>query len=166
MVGEYEVLLWILLILSSLTDLARGKIYNWITFPAMGSGLLIRFTTHGTSSLSTASLALLVAFLIYFPLFWMGVFSAGDVKLLMAIGAWSGVSLVLHLGLYSIVIGAIVGLVIMLKHRGLSKSLKSIRERLSPSPVTTTDFRMPFAPALLCSFILIKLFERYQWSVL
>jgi len=161
--GGYDIALWILLIIAAVTDIAWGKIFNLLTFPFMVVGLALRYWGHGSDALVHSVIALVAAFLFFYPLFLLHAFAAGDVKLLMAVGAWSNVSVVVNIAAIGIIIGAVVGAVILVKNRGLVNGLKSVGKHLRLKPEESQ--RIPFAPAFLCAFMFMEVAEIYQWSL-
>ncbi|MDR3607400.1 MAG: A24 family peptidase [Oligoflexia bacterium] len=92
------------------TDLVRGKIYNWLTFPAMAAGIVASTWVHGLSGLGGSVLAIGLGFLLYSWLFVLGAMGAADVKFLMALGAWGGAHsarFVFHTAVLGVVLGGI-----------------------------------------------------------
>lgn len=164
MPGEQESVLWALLIVATITDLFWGKIFNLLVFPTILLGLICRTWIGGPASVQEASVAIFAAFLFFYPLYLLRVLAAGDAKLLMAVGAWSNSKFVLTLGAYSIVIGAAVGIWILLRKEGLKGSLSTIGDHIGHGAVATSH-RMPFAPAFLCSLLFIKTAALCQWHV-
>jgi len=152
MSGGYEIVLWFILIAASVTDLLWGKIYNPLTLTFIVGGVLVRFFLDGLPSATPAIYSVGTAFLLFFPLYYLKVLAAGDVKLLMAIGAWANSELVIRLGLVAIVLGAVVGAIVLIR-----------KKMLSQKPKTLT--RMPFVPAFLCSLLFLKIAEFKGWVV-
>jgi prepilin peptidase CpaA len=150
MSGGYEVVLWVLLIVASATDLLWGKIYNHLTLSSIAAGMIARFYFGGVSSLTESLIGTAVAFTLFFPLYYLKVFAAGDVKLLMAVGTWSNYQFVLRLSLIAILFGAVIGFLVVLKKRQAEKKQLT---------------RMPFGPAFLCSFLFLKIAELKGWSL-
>lgn len=79
----------------AVVDVWKLKIYNIITFPLMATGLMfhawVGATTPGHTlwqDLALSFISILFGFLILLGPYLFGGMSAGDVKLLMAIGAW------------------------------------------------------------------------------
>ncbi|MFM8314136.1 MAG: prepilin peptidase [Deltaproteobacteria bacterium] len=166
MSGGYEIVLWIILIAASVTDLLWGKIYNSLTLTSMGAGVLIRLALGGVSSTSVSILAISTAFILFFPLYYFKVLAAGDVKLLMAIGAWSNTDFVVRIGFTSILVGAVVGFWVLLKKKGIRKSASSVADAVNFNPKDIQKrTRMPFGPAFLCSFLFFKIAELKGWAL-
>lgn len=164
MPGGYEIVIWALLVVASITDLIWGKIYNAVTLPVIAAGLIYRPLVEGSKSGSEAMAAVALAFILFYPLWRIKTFSAGDVKLLMAIGAWSNYVIVLKVGFLAILLGALVGLVVLIRKEGLRGSAKSLFAHLRFS-ARRMSHRMPFGPAFLCALFVIKIAETKHWSL-
>ena len=152
----FEYVLWFLLITASVTDLMRGKIYNLVTLPAILLGLIAQTWVFGISAVPTILMSVGTALLLFFPLYLIKAMAAGDVKLLMAFSAWSNSFEVFRMAIISVCIGALVGLVILLKKNGLKKSTREFVQFKT---------RIPFGPAFLCAFMLIKIMDLKGWKV-
>ncbi|MGH9384808.1 MAG: A24 family peptidase [Vicinamibacterales bacterium] len=96
----------VLLAASTFTDLARGRIYNAITYPAIVIGLLSAVVRGGPELVSSALGALIGGATLY-VMFAIGSMGGGDVKLMAAIGALKGVAFVLSALFYSIFAGGV-----------------------------------------------------------
>ena len=124
---------------AAITDISRHKIYNWVTYPAIGLGLLLPAVTSMlqltgmlgamTNSLSDVSLLSSVAGLLVCGTAMLATYAlsgggAGDVKYAAALGALLG----LHSGIAAImiayivaalwIVGRIVGQTLIRKLRG------------------------------------------------
>jgi prepilin peptidase CpaA len=171
MFGGIEIGLWILLIVASITDLLWGKVFNITNLCFMAAGLTCRLLHGGLPEVGIAALAILVAFTLFYPLYLMKTMAAGDVKLLMAVGAWADTKLVIEMGLVAILIGALVGLGVLIRQAGLRGGLVSVRNHLkvpmrAEGDIKLKSHRMPFAPAFLCALLFLKIAEVYQWPLL
>lgn len=160
----FELVLWALLIAATITDLVWGKIFNILTLPFLVGGVVTRFLAVGPSSAGTGLLAVLVAFIAFFPLYALKTWAAADVKLLMAIGAWTDFKFVLQLGFVSIFVGALVGLFILLKKKGLRQGTESVVKHMQSTP-GKKSLKIPFAPAFLCAFCLLQIAEMKGWNL-
>lgn len=163
MVLGMEIALWVLLIAASYTDITYRKIPNRLTFTFIVLGLLSQTVVQGIPGLSQSGLAVGAAFILFFPLFATRVFSAGDVKLLMAAGSFLTTAQTLRLALSSIVVGAIVGLFVLIGERGVSAAIGQVRGHLSLQRPKVEGTYIPFAPAVLCAFTLLKIAEVLAW---
>jgi len=85
-----NVLLVVFLLACAYTDGRSGKIYNKFTFPVMLAGIVLNGVFGGVTGLVWALIGLVVGMGIQWVPFMLGVAKAGDVKLLMAVGALKG----------------------------------------------------------------------------
>ncbi|MFP4176699.1 MAG: A24 family peptidase [Planctomycetota bacterium] len=118
-----HILLFLLLVITVYTDLARGKIYNWATLPAIGLGVGVNFVLGGVfdggmtgANLTSSLLAMaLVALLFGWP-YWRGGIAAGDVKFMLAVGALGGLHRLFtpYALLYSSLIGALMAVLVFI----------------------------------------------------
>ena len=98
------------------TDLTRSRIPNAATFPAMvvGLGLAALESVPGglfERGLADHAAALASAFVLSFPLYAVGAMKAGDVKLLMAIGALMGTAFLFNAAVYGALLGGLFAVV-------------------------------------------------------
>ncbi len=172
MSGGFEIGLWALLATATITDLIWGKIFNWICLSYLLGGVAFGFYSGGFHQATTSALAIVVAFSLFFPLYFLKALAAGDVKLLMAAAAWTNFHTVLELGFLGILIAALVGGVTLTAHLGLKEGAKSVAghwKNLGNKNAglnAKLSHRIPFAPAFLCAFILMHVMERYHWSMI
>ena len=98
---------------ASYTDYRSGKIYNWLTLPAMALGLLIA-ASFGAAHLAAAAAGVVLGLAFFLPLNAAGVIGAGDAKLAMAYGSVLGALGVLDLIFWSFIIAGMASVVILL----------------------------------------------------
>jgi prepilin peptidase CpaA len=77
-------------LLGGVHDLLSKKIPNWLTLPGMVLGIAAQAWFFGGAGALNGALGLLLGFALFFPMYALGYMGAGDVKLLMAVGAWLG----------------------------------------------------------------------------
>jgi prepilin peptidase CpaA len=131
-----------------LTDSTRGIIPNRLTVPAIALGILAGGIGGGLAGLGNAALgAVLGGALMALPFIWGGM-GAGDVKLMIALGAWVGPQVILPIFVYSAFLGGFIGLVLLLRSQGLAPiylaltgSWKQLLER---------DVKGPSFPYAIC----------------
>lgn len=95
------------------------RIPNWLTVVTACISFATRLSLNGFSGLAEGVLGLLAGFMMFAPFYgarWMG---AGDVKLLMGVGACLGWRLVILAGLSSLLIGSVVAFVFLMVRGGL-----------------------------------------------
>ena len=119
------VLLTIVLIIASVTDLRVQKIPNWLTFPTMLSGLIYHSFMNGLDGLLFSGQGLLLGVAILIIPFLMGGMGAGDAKLLGAVGAFLGPRGVCNAAIFTFIAGGIYTIVLLLIHRKVCRSLVS-----------------------------------------
>jgi len=164
MAGALEIGVWGLLIAASITDILWGKVYNVLTLPSILLGLTLQILLLGPTQFTSSVLAVLLGFALLFPLYFAKIMAAGDVKLLMAVGAWTNPQTIFELAGISVVLGALVGLALMLITRGLLGTLSSLSHHLKPTDKKVST-RIAFAPAFLCAFFILKIAEARGWFV-
>lgn len=113
--------LFLLLTITVYTELHKGKIYNWLTLPAILLGLFLGLLEGGVPLLLERLWAMLIgAGILFIPYLISGigrgktVIGGGDVKLMGAIGALTGIRFTLWSMYYGVLIGAGLGFVIIM----------------------------------------------------
>jgi len=157
----------VVLVSAAVCDLARGKVYNWLTYPAIAVGLglaALRGAGHGSAwdGLTDGLLGFGLGFGVLFVAYLVGGMGGGDVKLMGAVGAlvgWDGLAdyAALHAVFYSFLTAAAVGLILMI-WRGQTRTVFRkllLAIRILPLPRATMDeavggdtFRVPFGFAV------------------
>ena len=105
----------ILLVVSAFSDLAHGVIYDWVTLPGIGLGLMAHGLTGGQAGVERALLGLGVGAAVFGLFFLLGSLGGGDVKVMAAVGALGGYPFVLWAMLYTVAIGGVMGLAVLMK---------------------------------------------------
>jgi prepilin peptidase CpaA len=119
-------LLFIALVISFITDIKNRKILNIVTIPTIVLGLLLNTLASGWEGLLFSFLGMATGFGLLIIPHALGGMAAGDVKLLMAIGALKGTAFVFGSFLYIAIIGGVIAFVLLVKQRELIHSLKRI----------------------------------------
>jgi prepilin peptidase CpaA len=101
-------------VIATITDLFFGKIYNWLTAPAALIGLGVSFYLFGWSGILQSVAALLVGLALYGWIFGIRMIGGGDVKLLMALGAWGGIRYTFDVALLGVVLGGAMSIGVLL----------------------------------------------------
>jgi Flp pilus assembly protein protease CpaA len=162
MAGTLEIGVWCLFVLASITDIKNGKIYNGLTFPFFFLGIALQVYLKGLHSIPSIGLSVVTAALLFFPLYFSKILAAGDVKLILAASTWLNSDLTLKLAGLSILVGAFVGLLISIFKNGLSNAISNLLNHLKPGSKKNST-RIPFAPAFLCAFSILKIAEARGW---
>lgn len=116
-----NVLLAGFLVVVMVTDWRWTRIPNYLTYPGILVGLglsaLSGWGAPGVGGLLDHALAVGAAFLFCYPLYALGWMKAGDVKLLMTVGALRGTAFLLPAALYGSLVGGLLAIALILGRR-------------------------------------------------
>ncbi len=141
---------------AAVTDLRWHKIPDWLTWPALGVGLVTRFAFHGLQGLFDLGLvsALVGAgfCFIVFGLFaiWGKGMGAGDVKLITALGALVGFQHSLTCVMTTAICGGVLGLILLVSRSKLLSAdgglwRATFVTRVGDSDRVTLPYALPIA---------------------
>jgi prepilin peptidase CpaA len=124
------VLLTVVLITAAITDALRGKVYNWLTLPAILTGLIF-WTLAGLlgaeRGISTSLLGLAAGLIPFGFLALRGWLGGGDAKLMTAVGAISASwECVLSTAFYGMLVAMVMAIVIMIHHGIIKQTFQRI----------------------------------------
>jgi prepilin peptidase CpaA len=102
---------------AAVIDVQQRRIPNWLTYPALGMGLLLRTYYFGWQGLLTALAGCLLAGGTVFLFYFVRAMGAGDLKLLAALGAMVGPRHALVILMGTALAGGVMAL-IYATHRG------------------------------------------------
>ncbi|MCE9685383.1 A24 family peptidase [Shewanella sp. AS16] len=143
-------------------DLSREKIPNALCLWAIFCGFAINGYFAQLQGVLLASLGFALAFVVLFPVFAIRILGAGDVKLMMGIGALMGPQLLLWSLAYGVAAGAITSLMLIMWKTGFSGLVKTLkrywycvycRTYFRPEPGEAAGQKVPYAPALALGWI-------------
>jgi prepilin peptidase CpaA len=164
----------LLLVLCAYWDLRYRRIPNWATLPGIVLGLGINGLLSGWAGMKTSGIGFLVGFgalLVLFVLGWMG---GGDVKLMAAVGALKGYPFVVSALFYSLIVGVVIGVAMLIWNRKTLRTFKNlffvVGSRLSRLvPKQDIDRKetqkLPFGLAIVLGTIWAMI-AGYAWSPL
>ncbi|MBI2909611.1 MAG: prepilin peptidase [Chloroflexi bacterium] len=136
------------------TDVRSRRIPNWQTVPAIGIGIALNAVYAGQAGiLSSLTGGLIGAALLLLP-YLLGGMGAGDVKLLMAIGALKGSPFILWTGGYAALIGGLMAIAIVIKRKSVLPLLRYLLNPLLGSGVAA------YVPPALTARISLQTAER------
>ena len=117
-----QTILLIMAAASAASDLSTGKIYNFVVLPALagGFGILIAEAPQSVPALLTA---VILTFLLLYPLWKAGGLGAGDIKLFAAMVPYLGIGWYLTCAALSFLIAAVFSIIILLVHRDPSRKV-------------------------------------------
>ena len=98
-------------------DVRTRRIPNWLTFPAAALGLVAATLAHGGHGTVSSAAGFLVGLALFFPLFVLKGLGAGDVKLMGALGAWLGTSVIFGVAFYTTLAGGVLALALIVQAR-------------------------------------------------
>jgi len=141
--------------IAATTDLARGRIPNGLTYPALLFGFLLAATPGAGLSLAEALPGFAAAFLPALALFAVRSIGGGDVKLLGALGMLLGYPVVLDMLFYTLVAGMALGVSVIVWHgraiealRGFGQLVVALVYPGMNKLVPIQDLRIPFGFAI------------------
>lgn len=143
-------------------DLYQEKIPNKLCLLAIFCGFAINAYYAHLAGVLMATFGFGLAFIILFPTFLFRILGAGDIKLMMGIGALMGPQLLFSSIVYGVVAGAGTSLVLIIwktGFMGLAKTLKRYRDCIylqsyfKPEADEAAGQRVPYAPALAIGWL-------------
>jgi prepilin peptidase CpaA len=162
-----------LLLAATVTDFSRHRIPNLVTLGGMGLGLLLQTLGAGTSGLLTALGGVAVAFAVFVIPYGLRVMAAGDVKLMMMVGAFLGWHQTLEAALITFITGGVMGIGYLAVRGGLAAWLHRYGTMLfalaarrpsyvAPRQDEAASAPFPYAIAILTG-TLITLLRAQSW---
>ncbi len=131
-------LLALITVLAGATDIRERRIPNWLVLVGLTLGFGLNWFLFGSAGLLNSAKGLGLALLFYFPLFALRAMGAGDAKLMGAVGSIVGPANWFGIFVISALLGGIVGLVVVVLRRRVSKTLFNVafivRELLALRP--------------------------------
>jgi prepilin peptidase CpaA len=117
----------LLAIVAASTDIVSRRIPNPIIAAGLVAALLVQGWLHGPLAGSTTWLAgALTGFAVLLPFYLLRGMAAGDVKLLMMIGAWLGAWPTVQIALATFVIGGVWSLALVVHRRAIGQLLGNL----------------------------------------
>lgn len=109
---------------ASYTDLVKNRIPNSITFPAILIGIALNTYLHGMTGFYSAVSGSALGIACLLPFYMAGGMAAGDVKLMSAVGAFLGSSMIFKAVLLSLICGSILGIIWLVRSNGIGDFLR------------------------------------------
>lgn len=118
----------VLAIVAASTDITSRRIPNRIVVLGLAGALTAQCALHGIQAGALAWVAgAATGFGLLLPLYLLRGMAAGDVKLMLAIGAWVGVQMTLYIVLATFVAGGIGALAVALMHGRMRRMWTNVR---------------------------------------
>ncbi|MBI2027065.1 MAG: prepilin peptidase [Deltaproteobacteria bacterium] len=151
--GMVTILLFVFCVVCTVTDFRRGKVYNALTFPSMLVGLMAHIVIGGFQGATFSLLGMGAALILFFPFFALKIMGAGDVKMLMAIGALKGAAFALNVAILSIFVGGMISFFILLYKGRLLQTITSIGKLLRSIIVSELEYEpIPLERCMMAPF--------------
>jgi len=122
----HKVLLVALVVLAAVYDIRFRRIPNWLCGAGIVLGLVLNGFLFEWPGLKQAALGLGMATLIYLPLHILRAMGAGDVKLMMAVGALMGWKSWLVIFVITGILGGVVAVLLLLGKGLLGEKLANV----------------------------------------
>ncbi len=121
-----QIVLLLLVAIAAVYDIRFRRIPNWLVLTGLLAGAGLNTFLQQWSGVRTSLLGIILAFLIYFPLYLLRGMGAGDVKLMAAIGAIVGPANWFGIFIVSALLGGIAAAILLLARGRLANSLWNI----------------------------------------
>ena len=144
MFGESALPVVVLLLASAIaafTDVWRFKVYNILTFPLLASGLGYHAIVGGPEQFLSGLIGAMFGFVLFVLPYLFGALGAGDVKFMIAIGAWLGVPAIVTVTLAGCIATGVYSVGVMVYYGQVGDTWKK---------VVTLFFRMTSTWRLFC----------------
>jgi prepilin peptidase CpaA len=132
------------LIVAAATDIRNQRIYNWLTFPLILSGLATHTVFGGLEGLKFAAGGFALGFVAMAIPYFFGAMGAGDVKLMAGVGAWLGVEATFLAFLLTCIAGGVYCIVVVIRDPSVFKAV--MRNIFNTLMVLVATRKMNFAP--------------------
>ena len=164
------VLLLVFVLVAVVTDMTQHKIYNWTTYPGMLIALVINAAGFGLVDWYASLLGLLLCGLAMVACFVCFKVGGGDVKLMAMIGAALGYEQGLTVMLWTFVLGACMGIIVLIWRVGpwalMTQTLRHLMWTirlgqfvpLTPEERALLQPPLFLAPCALAAIIIVQFF--------
>lgn len=111
----------------ALWDARSRRIPNWLSASIFVLALAAGVTHQSVAaSISDAMLGTVVGFALWFPMWYLGLLGAGDVKYFAAGATWVGLDLAWRASLLAALLGGLMGIAFLIYERGFSKAARQV----------------------------------------
>lgn len=121
-----QVVLLALVVTAAILDWKTRRIPNKLNIAGLALGLSLNAALTGWHGLGLATLGLMAALVVYLPLYCLRGMSAGDVKLMAAVGALTGPGTWLSIFLVTAIVGGVVSLCVVIYKRRLAHTFLNL----------------------------------------
>lgn len=126
MVDASQISPLVIVVTAAIIDVRTRRIPNVLTLVGAATGVAFHFGIGGLPGLGHAAGGWAIGVALFLPMFLLRGMGAGDVKLLGAVGAWLGPVGVLWSGLYSVMAGGVLALIVGAWHGYLRRAFANL----------------------------------------
>jgi prepilin peptidase CpaA len=137
------------------TDVRSRRIPNWLTGSMMVAGFALAFLRVGAVTPGQAALGIITGLLLLLPGHLIGATGAGDVKLMAAVGAFTGPALAVNAFLGTAIAGGVFAVVVAARRGRLAATIEGTGQLVSAPLTTKVELEAParanrfaYAPAI------------------
>ena len=157
--GPIDVFILLVLAIALVFDVRAMRIPNWLTFPAIATGIFMSTVASGKSGLLSSASGLLLGIALFaIPVAWWGR-GAGDLKLLAAIGALGGPGFALWTALLTGVAGGLLAIAVLHSRQMLGVVLAGMTAGSVSRevPFATSNIKIPYGVAIAAGAVMALL---------
>lgn len=129
----------LLSVIAGYTDLRSRRIPNWLTVPGLLVGVAANTVLGGWSGLKTSLLGAAIGLALLLPFVLLRSLGAGDWKLAVALGAFTGPGLLVNLLLGSVFVAGLMAVGLVIYKGRIRKTLRNMGHIL----VSLVTFQLP-----------------------
>ncbi|MBZ4686824.1 MAG: prepilin peptidase CpaA [Clostridia bacterium] len=162
-----DIILLILLGLCLYTDIREGKIYNKFIFPAFVAALILALMIEGISGLKISLMGAATGLAVMILPYFLGGMGAGDVKLLMVIGALKGAEFTFQAALATFIVGGVIAAAFITYRRQWKQTLSRLKAFFTVLPAYKNgnygaaaidgDYSFPYGIAITAGTLIVFL---------
>jgi prepilin peptidase CpaA len=163
----FEFVALVVVMIAAFTDIRARRVPNWLTISALLGGLLIHLYRGGWPEFEISLAGAGLALGLLLPVVLLRGLGAGDWKLFGALGAIVGPRDSMLILFFAIMIGGVMALFLMIRHRVFWSTIKNLWAllmgffiyKLRPHPEISLDnpglLKLPFAVATALATLLV-----------
>lgn len=129
----------LLSLVAGFTDLRSRRIPNWLTVPALVTGVVANSVFNGWSGLKSSLLGAGLGLVLLLPFVLLRSLGAGDWKLAGALGAFTGTVLLIDLLLASVFVAGVMAVFLIIYTGRVRQTMRNIGHIL----ISLVTFRLP-----------------------
>jgi prepilin peptidase CpaA len=125
------------------TDVRSRRIPNWLTATIATAGFILAFTPFGSVTPGHAALGLVLGLALMLPGHVIGATGAGDVKLMAAVGALVGPSVVFNAFLCTAVAGGVFAVAVAARRGRLLATIEGTGQLVTAPTLARSEIEAP-----------------------